>query len=156
MDRGRPSSLEPGEHLRALARVSFRGALATSLRTTFSLSTSRNRLREFDAWLVGARAAGFAPEDPEMVLGVTDRRLVAWRPSFFLSRPGDESTSVPITRFYDVSIVRHGLLTGVAFVVDNGSIFEVEALRGRPLRRLAEEVQTAIAERGGRGLASGA
>jgi hypothetical protein len=156
MVRGRPASLEPGEQLRALAHASFRGALAASVRTTFSASASRNRPRAFDAWRAGAEAAGFAPEEPEMVLGVTDRRLVAWRPSFFLGRPVEETASLPIGRLYDVSVMRHGLVTGVAFVVEHGGIFEVEALRGRPLQRLAGAAQAAIAEHRGHGLGSGA
>jgi hypothetical protein len=47
--------------------------------------------------------------------------------------------------------VRHGALTGVAFVVDHGMIFEVEAMRGRPLRHFASEVRAAIAEYHARG-----
>jgi hypothetical protein len=155
MRPGRFAGLAPGEDIRALAHASFRGAFATTVRTTFSLEPSRSRLHAFDTWLIGARAAGFAPEDPEMVLGLTDARLVAWRTSFFSGRPADETTSLPLARLYDVSVVRHGLVTGVAFVVDHGAVFEVEALRGRPLRRLAHETRTAIAARGGRGVASG-
>jgi hypothetical protein len=143
-----------GEYVRAVAHASFRGACAASVRTTFSFAASRNRLQAFDAWLVAARAAGFAPEDPEMVLGVTEDRLVAWRTSFFLGRPTDETASLPLGRLSGVSVARHGLVTGVAFVVENGAIFEVEALRGRKLRRLADEIRATIAERGGRGLAS--
>jgi hypothetical protein len=139
------AGLAPGEEVRAVARASFRGAFATTLRTTFSLAPLRNRLNAFDVWLIGARAAGFAPEEPEMILGLTDTRLVAWRTSFFAGRPADETTSLPLTRLSDVAVARHGLVTGVAFVVEHSAVFEVEALRGRALRRLAEETRAAIA-----------
>jgi hypothetical protein len=137
--------LEADEHLRALARASFRGALAATVRTTFSLAPARKRLEAFDAWLIGARAAGFSPEVPEMLLGITDRRLIAWRMTF-LGRPSARTANLPLSRLHDVSAVRHGALTGVAFVVDHGMIFEVEAMRGRPLRHFANEVRAAIAE----------
>jgi hypothetical protein len=137
--------LEPDERLRALARASFRGAFAATVRTTFSLGPSRKRLEAFDAWLIGARAAGFAPEVPEMVLGITDRRLIAWRMTF-LGRPSARTANLPISRLHGVSAVRHGAVTGVAFVVDHGTVFEVEAMRGRPLRRFADEVRAVIAQ----------
>jgi hypothetical protein len=148
MRPGRFAGLAPGEEVRAAAHASFRGAFAATVRSTFSLAPSRNRLRAFDAWLIQARAAGFAPEAPEMVLGLTDARLVAWRTSFLSGRPADETASLPLGRLYDVSVAQHGLVTGVAFVVDHGMVFEVEALRGPALRRLAHETQAAIAARG--------
>jgi hypothetical protein len=132
--------------VRALAHASFRGAWASTLRTTFSFTAARKRVVEFEAWAIGARAAGFSPEDPEMVLGVTDERLVAWRKSFFLGRPTELSTSLPIDQLYEVSVVRHGLLTGVSFVTARGGILEVEALRGRRLRHLAHEARAAMME----------
>jgi hypothetical protein len=140
--------LEPDERLRALARASFRGAFAATVRTTFSLAPARRRLEAFDAWSIGARAAGFAPEVPEMLLGITDRRLIAWRTTF-LGRPSSRTANLPLSRLHDVSIVRHGAVTGVAFVVDHG-IIEVEAMRGRPLRHFADEVRAAVAEYHGR------
>ena len=123
----------------ALAHASFRGAWASTMRTTFSFAAARKRMVDFEVWAAGVRAAGFSPEDPEMVLGVTDRRLIAWRKSFFLGRPTEFSTSLPIDELYDVIVVRHGLLTGVTFVTTLGGIVEVEALRGRRLRHLAHE-----------------
>jgi hypothetical protein len=121
--------------------------MAATMRSTFSLSAARNRMRAFEAWEVGARAAGFPVDGPEMMLGVTDRRLIGWRTSFFLGRPIEITASLPVDHIVDVSAVRHGLVTGVAFVFGDGSIVEVEALRGRRLRVLAREVGTAIAER---------
>ena len=111
------------------------------MRTTFSFAATRKRMVDFEVWAAGTRAAGFSPEDPEMVLGITDRRLIAWRTSFFLGRPTEFSTSLPIEDLYDVIVVRHGLLTGVTFVTARGGIIEVEALRGRRLRHLAYEAR---------------
>jgi hypothetical protein len=130
--------------------VSFRGALGATSRSTFSLASGRTRMRAFDAWEATARAAGFPCAGPEMLLGVTDRRLLVWRTSFFLARPLDIAASMPLERIVGLSVIRHGLVTSVAFVLDNGAIIEVEAMRGRGLRALAEQVQTAVADRRGR------
>src|SRR5262245_46876029 len=119
--------LEPGEQVRFTAPASFRGAWSASARSTFSLASSRRRLAAFEAWEIGAREAGFAPGEPETILGLTDTRLVAWRPSFFLSRPTELTASIPIARLYGVGVVRHGLLTGVSFVTEAGAIIEFEA-----------------------------
>jgi hypothetical protein len=107
-------------------------------------------MRAFDAWESTARAAGFPTAGPEMLLGVTDRRLVVWRTSFFLARPLDIAEDMPLERIVDVSAVRHGLVTGLAFVLDNGAIIEVEAMRNRRLQGLARAVAAAVAERRGR------
>jgi hypothetical protein len=121
--------------------------MAATMRSTFSLSAARTRMHAFEAWETGARAAGFPADGPEMVLGVSDQRLIGWRTSFLLGRPIEITASLPIDQIVDVSAVRHGLVTGVAFVFANGSIVEVEALRGRRLRALAREVAAVIADR---------
>jgi hypothetical protein len=149
MTRQHPG-LEPGERLRASAAASFRGATATSGRSTLSLASGRARWRSFQAWEEAAAAAGFPTAGPDMVLGVTDHRLVAWRTSFGLGRPVEIVASLPVERIVDAVAVRHGLVTGVAFVLDSGAIVEVEALRGRLLRVLADQVRAAVAERRGR------
>ena len=41
------------------------------------------------AWAADAAPRGFPPAKPEMMLGVTDRRLIVWRTSFFLGRPAE-------------------------------------------------------------------
>ncbi len=112
-----------------------------------SLSSGRVRSRSYEAWAETARAAGFPTAGPEMALGLTDSRLVVWRVSFWVSRPIELSGDIPIDRLAQVVAVRHGLLTGVAFVLSNGSIIEVEAFRGRRLRHLAAAARAAIDRR---------
>ncbi|MGH8977078.1 MAG: hypothetical protein ACRDV7_03305 [Acidimicrobiia bacterium] len=141
--------LEPDEELRARARVSFRGALGATSRSTLSMAAGRTRMRAFDAWESTARAAGFPTAGPEMLLGVTDRRLVVWRTSFFLARPLDIADDMPVERIVDVSAMRHGLVTGLAFVLETGAIVEVESMRNRRLQHLARAIAAAVAERRG-------
>jgi hypothetical protein len=149
-DTNEYAGLEPDEQLRARARVSFRGALGATSRATLSMSAGRNRMRAFDAWESNARAGGFPTAGPEMLLGVTDRRIVVWRTSFFLARPLEIADAMPLEQIVDLTVVRHGLVTGVAFVLQNGTIVEIEAMRSRALRKLADAIVTAVAERRGR------
>jgi hypothetical protein len=111
-----------------------------------SLAASRNRLQAYAAWEIGARAVGFPADGPDLLLGVTNRRIVSWRTSFFFGRPVELLSSMPLERVVDVAVARHGLVTGVAFVMHGGTIVEVEALRGHALRHLARAVTDAVSE----------
>lgn len=139
--------LEPGERLRAHASASFRGATAASGRGIFAVGSARLRLQAFDGWSEIAHAAGFPTAGPDMIIGITDTTLHVWRTSFFLGRPVELAGSMPLVRIAQVTAVRHGVVTGLAFVIADGTIIEVEAVRGRRLRNLAREVQAALAER---------
>ena len=139
--------LDPGERLLARAPVSFRGATAASARSTFALAAARRRMNAYHAWREHAEALGFTTAGPEMVLGVTDSRLVVWSTTFWLSRPGTIAGKVPLSRVADVATTRHGVVTGLALVLTSGEIVEVEAMRGRRLRRLADALQTQLETR---------
>jgi len=140
--------LDAGERLRAYAPASFRGATAASSRGVYAVHSTAARMRAYDAWAAAASAAGFPTGGPDMVIGVTDERLVVWRTSFLSGRPVEVAGDLPLARIAQVGAARHGIVTGVAFVV-GGAVVEVEAVRGRRLRRLAAEVRAALAERPG-------
>ena len=133
--------LEPGEVVRVYTPASFRGAAAVSSRSTFSLSSGRARLKHFGAWEEQARASGFPTAGPEMVLGLTDTHLIVWRTSFWSGRAVERMGEIALVDISDAVAVRHGMLTGLAFVLSNGAIIEVEAFRGRRLRELARLVR---------------
>jgi len=141
--------LDPGEHVRVTAPASFRGALVASGRALFAFASERARNRAYEAWAQRV-GPGFPAAGPEMVVGVTDRDVIVWSTSFGLNRPVAVAGRLPLDRVHDVSAVRHGIVTGVAFALDDGTIVEIEAVRGRRLRRFAAEVRTLIAERRGR------
>jgi len=96
------------------------------------------------AWREHADSSGFTTAGPEMVVGVTDARLVVWATTFWLNRPGPIAGKVPLTDVADVATTRHGIVTGLAVALKNGQIVEVEAMRGRRLRRLAAALRTAL------------
>jgi hypothetical protein len=135
--------LVPGEELIAHARVSFRGAATTSTRATFALGSARMRHKAFDQWRQGTDAAGFPSAGPEMVLAVTDRRLLVCYTTFWLSRPASASGALELKRIHETAVVRQGLVTTLAIVLDNGHIIEVEAMRGGAVRRIAAALDAA-------------
>jgi hypothetical protein len=144
LERGLPG-LEPDELLLARAPASFRGATVTSISSTFAIASARKRLEAYNAWAQQAGFAGFRTEGPEMVLGLTDTRLIVWKTTFWMSRPGALAGEVKLDKVHDVAAVRHGMVTGLAIAFKTGEIVEVEAMRGRRLRHLAERMQGLIA-----------
>jgi hypothetical protein len=138
--------LEPGEHVLATARASFRGAAATSARSTFALGSGRIRMRAFDVWFDAARASGFPDAPPDMYLAATDRRILVGKPRFWGGAPSRYTGELDYAKVARVVAVRHGFVTGVAFAFHFGGIVEIEAVRGRALRHLADVVATRIGE----------
>jgi len=137
--------LEPGEELRAVAHASFRGAAATSIRATFALGSARMRQRAYEDWRHAVEAAGFPTAGPEMVLAVTNQRLLVCRTTFVSGRPSTIAGDIELARIYDVAATRQGLVVSVGFALVNGQVVEVEAMRGAGLRRFAQAVRDALA-----------
>jgi hypothetical protein len=138
--------LEPGEEILARARASFRGAAGTSARSTFALGSGRIRMRAFDTWFDAARAAGFPDAPPDMYLTATDRRILVGKPRFWGGAPPRHMSELDYAKIAQVMAVRHGLVTGVAIAFQFGGIVEVEAVRGRGLRRFTEVVTAQLAQ----------
>jgi hypothetical protein len=136
--------LDVGEEVLASAQASFRGATAASSRGTFVFGGGRARVRSYTAWAEVASAVGFPTAGPDMVLALTNRRLAVWRTSFVLGRPVELAGDLALDRIAGVAAVRHGIVTGLALVLGDGTILEVEALLGRRLRTLARRLQEAI------------
>jgi hypothetical protein len=138
--------LEPGEQILATARASFRGAAATSAKSTFALGSGRIRMRAFDVWFDAARASGFPDTPPDMYLTATDRRILVGKPRFWGGAPARYTGELDYEKIGRVVAVRHGLVTGVAFAFQFGGIVELEAVRGRKLRHFADVVSDRLAE----------
>jgi hypothetical protein len=132
--------LEADEELVDRMTVAFRGSLAASTRG-LALASSRSRLKQFHVWEEVAHSAGFPTDRPEMVIGVTARRLVLWKPSFWFGRPHDLVGDVPIKRLINAEVYRQGLAHVLALGFTNGMLVEVEAMRGRRLRHLRDAIR---------------
>jgi hypothetical protein len=139
-----PHGLEPDEALLARAPASFRGSMATSISSTFTLSSARKRIEAYNAWRMQADVAGFKTDGPEMVLGLTEHRLVVWKTTFWFSRLAAIAGEVPLDKVHDVAAVRRGLFTSLAIAFKDGQVVEVEAMRGRRLRHLAHTMQALL------------
>jgi hypothetical protein len=143
MNRRLPG-LEPDERLLAHAPASFRGATASSAWSTFALGAARKRMQNYHAWREYADATGLTTAGPDMVIGVTNTRVVVWSTTFWMSRPGSLVGRIPLAKIGDVATARHGLVTGLALALTTGEIVEVEAMRGRRLRRVAAALREAL------------
>jgi len=132
--------LEADEELVDMMTVAFRGSLAASTRG-LALASSRSRLKQFHVWEEVAHGAGFPTNRPEMVIGVTSQRLVVWKPSFWLGHPRQFVGEVPITRLINAETYRRGLAHVLALGFTNGMYVELEAMRGRRLRRLRDAIR---------------
>jgi hypothetical protein len=91
-----------------------------------------------------AESVGFPAAGPEMWLGLTDARIIVWNTTFMLSRPGTIKGVVPLGDVAEVATARHGLVTSLAVALTSGQFVEIEAIRGRRLRRLAAEIRDAL------------
>ncbi len=136
--------LEPDEAIYGTVPASFRGATIVSTRSMFALGSARVRQRAYEDWRHAVETVGFPTAGPEMVLAVTNRRVVALRTTFFANRPASVTGSIELARIGDVATARHGMVTILAFALVNGQVVEVEAMRGARLRRFAEHVRSAL------------
>ena len=146
-DAGEPVELEPNEEVLATAFASFRGAAATSTRSTFGWGPSTKRRRAHREWVGAVTAAGFPEVPADMALAATDRRLLFGKPTLWGRHPAQYTAELRYDRVAEIATTRHGLVVGLAFALKNGQIIEVEAMRGRRLRALGEVVRHALANR---------
>ena len=140
-----PPGLLPDESVREVLAVSFHGSMASSARAIGMLGSNRVRIHAFGEWRSVADEAGFPAAGPDMVVGVTDRRLLVWRPSFWAARPSDLVGAIALSRVREVGVAQRGLVTVVTFALDSGLLVGVESLRPVRARRLAAAVRSGAA-----------
>ena len=126
------------------APASFRGATAASIRSTFALGSARMRDQAYDGWRIHAEVVGFPAAGPEMWIGLTESRLIIWGTTLVLNRPSAVKGVVQLADVAQVATARHGIVTSLAVALTTGQFVEVEAMRGRRLRRFAAAVHTAL------------
>lgn len=136
--------LEPGEEIVMHVHAAFRGGAAASARGTFSLGSARYRNAQHAAWLEHATAAGFPAAPADMIVAVTDRRLLIGRPNFWGGKPAHYVDDFPLPRIAKAITVRHGLVTSAAFALTNGHIVEIESMRGGRLRRFIDTINSRL------------
>jgi hypothetical protein len=132
--------LEDDEPLLVKMTVTFRGAMASNLRG-LAFASNRTRMKAFSAWAMHAEAVGFPTRKPEMTLGVTDRRIVLWKPSFWLGRPDEMIGTVPFEQLAAVEVYRQGLAVSLVFGFKHGEFVEVESMRAGRMKRIRDLVR---------------
>jgi hypothetical protein len=134
------AGLEDDEPLLVKMTVTFRGAMASNMRG-LALASSRGRMRAFSAWAAHAEQVGFPTRKTEMIIGVTDRRLVVWQPSFWIGRTGEMIGTVPFDQLVAVEVYRQGLAVSLTFGFRSGNFVEVESMRARRMRRIRDAIR---------------
>ena len=137
--------LEDDEPLLVKMTVTFRGAIASNLRG-FAFASNRTRMKAFNAWALHADAVGFPTRKPEMTLGVTDRRIVLWKPSFWMGQPDELIGTVPFDELAAVEVYRQALAVALVFGFKHGEFVEVESMRARRMKRIRDLVQTHLTQ----------
>jgi hypothetical protein len=91
-------------------------------------------------WARATSAAGFPIAGPEMILGITQTRLLVWRPAFIRSRPRRYAGALPLARIQSAGVHRKVFSSVLTLLFEQGTIVSVETLRGSRLRRFAAHI----------------
>jgi hypothetical protein len=76
-----------------------------------------------------------------MLIGVTDRRIAIWRPSFWFGHPAELVGTVPFEQLAQVEVYRAGLAVALVFLFKTGELVEVESMRPRRMREIRDAVR---------------
>ena len=139
----RPAGLHDGETVVALQRVRFSPGMPESIATS-GKSTLRPpsviQRHAYALWARRASTAGFPIAGPEMILGITEQRLVAWRPALLRSRPRRYAGAIPLNRINSAGVHRKVFSLVLTLLLDDGAIVGVETVHGAQLRRFASAI----------------
>jgi hypothetical protein len=98
--------------------------------------------RSYLRWVRNANRAGFPVAGPEMVLGVSNERLLVWRTALIRARPKSFAGAVPLSSIQSAGVHRRVLSTVLTLLMEGGTIVTVETLHGRHLRAFAAAIPT--------------
>jgi len=132
------SVLDQGERLLAADRVLLTSAAAVDLAGARAGRSQRLGGRRGHAALRAARAHGIDLPRSAFVLAVTDRRLLVWRATTLLARPGAFATSIPRHRVVSLSASGRFGFARLRLLLDDGTLFLLRPYGGRRLEHLAD------------------
>jgi hypothetical protein len=66
------------------------------------------------------------------------------KPTFWGRPPLRYWSAIDLAEIAQIVATSHGIVTGVAFALTSGTVVEIEALRGRKLRRWADTVEARL------------
>ncbi|MDQ1535430.1 MAG: hypothetical protein QOF28_3191 [Actinomycetota bacterium] len=139
----RPEGLLDGEELVALLPVRYSPGLQADLDEAAPSGMRRPSVVQRHAyahWVRCASAAGFPIAGPEMILGVTQERLLVWRPALLRSRPRRFAGAIALSRINSAGVHRKLFASVLTLLLDQGKLVGVETLRSARLRRFAASI----------------
>ena len=141
----RPDGLLENEDLPALVAVRFSPGTQMHIDVTSQPSLIRPAVVQrhvYAKWVQSASAVGFPIAGPEMILGVTDERLLVWRPALLRSRPRRFAGALALPDIRRAAVHRRIVASVLTLLFADGTIVAVETLRASRLRTLAEAIPT--------------
>jgi hypothetical protein len=141
----RPAGLIEGETIVAMQRVRFSAGMPESVATSGKTSLRPPSVVQRHAYALWARrcaTAGFPIAGPEMILGITETRLLAWRPALLRSRPRRYAGAIPLARISSAGVHRKVFSLVLTLLLDDGAIVGVETVHTTHLRRFATAIPT--------------
>ena len=139
----RPEGLLDGEELVALISVRYSPGMQTDLEEAAPAGMRRPSIVQRQAyalWVRRSAAAGFPIAGPEMILGVTDERLLVWRPALLRSRPRRFAGAINLSQIHSAGVHRKLFASVLTLLLDQGKLVGVETLRSARLRRFAAAI----------------
>jgi hypothetical protein len=139
----RPAGLREGETIVAMQRVRFSAGMPATVETSHKASLrppSVIQRHAYALWARRASAAGFPIAGPEMMLGITETRLLAWRPALIRSRPRRFAGALPLSRINSAGVHRRVFSSVLTMLLDDGAIVGVETIHTAHLRKFASAI----------------
>lgn len=136
----RPKGLLDGEEIVALIAVRFSPGMPSSLDAPSTPGAQRPSVVQRHAyahWARSSSAVGFPIAGPEMILGITQDRMLVWRPAFIRSRPRRFAGALSLSRIQRAGVHRRVFASVLTLLFEQGAIVGVETMRGSRLRKFA-------------------
>ena len=141
----RPEGLHDDETLIATLAVRFSAGIQSSIDETPVNTMYRpvvTQRRSYARWVRTAGRAGFPVAGPEMVLGVSNERLLVWRTALIRARPRRFAGAISLTSIQSAGVHRRVFSTVLTLLLEGGAIIGVETLHGKRLRAFARTIPT--------------
>jgi hypothetical protein len=141
----RPEGLHEDETLIDTLAVRYSAGMQASVTETAPNTLYRQSIaqrRSYARWVRTATTAGFPVAGPEMVLGVTNERLLVWRTALIRARPRQLAGGIPLARIQSAGVHRRVFATVLTLLFESGTIVGLETLHGRHLRTFTTAIPT--------------
>ena len=140
-----PDGLLDGEAIVAMLRVRFSAGLPATIMGAPAPSMFRPTVVQrhaFMKWAERSAAVEFPVAGPEMILGITEERLLVWRPALIRSAPRRFAGAVDLSRIRSAGVRRRVFSSVLTMLFEDGAIVGVETTRAARLHRFATAIPT--------------